>query len=146
MPIRLVKVAAAVLLTAFLASLAWRFWPEALKPIGTGPLPSLAAPKPADTPPADDRSGQAYTDPARPPVAVHKCLTGGRTVYTDDPCPRGSREQALGGGSLTVMPAYRPDALPALPKAASIPNARDLLATPGEPTLAERHLERTLQR
>jgi hypothetical protein len=44
------------------------------------------------------------------------------------------------------MPAYRPDALPALPKAASIPNARDLLATPGEPTLAERHLERTLQR
>jgi hypothetical protein len=72
-------------------------------------------------------------------------VAAGRTIYTDDPCPRGSREQALGGGSLTVMPAFRADALPPLPKAASIPNARDLLTTPGEPTLAERHMERVLQ-
>jgi hypothetical protein len=33
-----------------------------------------------------------------------KCLLDGRTLYTDEKCPPGSREQALDGGAVTSLP------------------------------------------
>lgn len=46
---------------------------------------------------------------ASPPEGVHKCrLPDGRVVYADRPCDRGAREQAMGGGTVTTVPALAP--------------------------------------
>lgn len=55
----------------------------------TGKAPSASAP-------ADAASVSA----PRP----RKCVQGGSVLYTDQPCPPGSTEQALEGGSITLMP------------------------------------------
>jgi hypothetical protein len=41
-------------------------------------------------------------------AGVHKCVGAGRTSYLDGPCPKGSREVAANGGTLTVMPFSKP--------------------------------------
>ncbi|GAA4426442.1 DUF4124 domain-containing protein [Acidovorax lacteus] len=59
----------------------------------TGRATSAPSPAPA---PADAASVSA----PRP----RKCVQGGSVLYTDQSCPPGSTEQALEGGSITLMP------------------------------------------
>ncbi|MGV3683146.1 MAG: DUF4124 domain-containing protein [Acidovorax sp.] len=40
---------------------------------------------------------------ASAPVQPRKCIQGGRTTYTDQPCPPGSQEQTV-DGSVTSFP------------------------------------------
>jgi hypothetical protein len=52
-------------------------------------------------------SAQASADAASAPATqARKCLQGGRTVYTDQPCPSGSAERPL-EGALTVLPPQK---------------------------------------
>jgi hypothetical protein len=50
-------------------------------------------------------------------AGVHKCQGAGGITYLDRPCPRGSRELAANGGTVTVMSF--PKVAPAAPAAAS---------------------------
>jgi hypothetical protein len=40
-----------------------------------------------------------------PAAGLRKCKRGGEVLYTNDKCPAGSQEEAVKGGSLTVLPA-----------------------------------------
>lgn len=82
--------------------------------------------------------------PALSPVgssapAARKCVSAqGQLLYTTDACPAGSREQALGGGTVTVLAA--PPAAPA-----SAASAMPLLRRLDDPAETERMRERRLQ-
>ena len=39
------------------------------------------------------------------PEGVHKCSSASGTIYTDLPCPAGSKTQAVSKGSVTVLEA-----------------------------------------
>jgi hypothetical protein len=41
---------------------------------------------------------------------MHKCLKAGRVTYTNELCPPGAKELAMGQGSLSVLPAQKPAA------------------------------------
>jgi hypothetical protein len=75
-----------------------------------------------------------------PPAAVRKCVTGSQVLYSSQACPAGSREQAAGGGTLTVLPAAR---VPTAADGASrpLPNVRDLLIDPQAVDIKERRIE-----
>ena len=61
---------------------------------------------------------------------VRRCVVDGQVLYTNEACPRGSAEQKVKGGTVSVMPAYK--APPPPEQAGSgIPHARDLLAPKG---------------
>jgi hypothetical protein len=79
--------------------------------------------------------------PPRVPGTLRKCKRGETVIYTDAACPSGTKEQAVSGGTLTVL-----DGPPKPAPAARHGNVRDLLGPPGEPTLAEKHMERMLER
>lgn len=76
-------------------------------------------------------------------AALRKCLQGSRVVYTDGPCPAGSREQAVSEGRVSVVPATPVPALPPA-AAASLPNARDILGRPDDGTLRDQRMERQI--
>ncbi len=68
---------------------------------------------------------------------LRKCRRGANVAYTDSACPPGSHEEAIGGGSLTVVPAQRTAQEPA--------KSQSLLRTlsgsePGD--LQRKHIER----
>jgi hypothetical protein len=46
-------------------------------------------------------------------TATRKCKRGNEVLYTNDNCPAGSQEQAVKGGSLSVLPAAPMVASPA---------------------------------
>jgi hypothetical protein len=46
-------------------------------------------------------------------AGVHKCVGPEGTSYADGPCPRGTREAAANGGTVTVMSFPKPTPLPA---------------------------------
>lgn len=71
---------------------------------------------------------------------LRKCLQGSHILYTDGPCPAGSREQAVSDGRVTVVPATP---VPAA-AAASRPNARDILGRPDDGTLRDQRMERQI--
>jgi len=54
------------------------------------------------------------TAPTLQAAGVHKCVGAGATRYVDGPCPRGSREVAATGGTMTVT---------SFPRAAPAPSA-----------------------
>jgi len=55
---------------------------------------------------ADGWPGPHANAAAAPPEGVHKCrLPDGQVVYSDRPCERGAHEQAMGGGTVTTVPA-----------------------------------------
>jgi hypothetical protein len=54
------------------------------------------------------------TSPTLQAAGVHKCVGAGGTSYVDGPCPRGSREVAATGGTMTVA---------AFPKSAPTPSS-----------------------
>ncbi len=70
----------------------------------------------------------------------HKCRQGTSVSYSTQQCPKGSVEEAMGGGTVTVINMPTAGALPA--SAASQPTVRDLMANPTEPTLYEKQIER----
>ncbi|CAN5758075.1 hypothetical protein BH11PSE8_BH11PSE8_07640 [soil metagenome] len=77
------------------------------------------------------------TGASQTPAGLHKCRSGATVVYADSPCPPGSQEEAIGGGSLTVLPAQRAAQVDAEP--------RSLLRklSGGEPgDLQRKHIER----
>lgn len=108
-------------------------------------MPGAAtAPTPFD---ANDRSEPQHkaapgaNASARP--GLRKCLQGGQVSYTNGDCPAGSREQAVTGGTVTVMPGQSTFTAPRLPSLpASVPNARQLIAPHIEPTLREQQQQR----
>ena len=44
---------------------------------------------------------------AKGPHLLRKCVAEGRTVYTDEKCPAGTREAPISEGNVTVMPSQR---------------------------------------
>lgn len=61
-----------------------------------------------DSLPPEKRNAQGAAAGARgaasaPAPEMRKCIQDGRTVYTDQPCPQGSREQKV-DGSVTSFP------------------------------------------
>lgn len=79
---------------------------------------------------------------------IHKCKVGDSVIYTDAPCERPGSEQALGGGSVTVLKGQRLSAPPSS-DASSQPNVRDLLVgrhKPSEPSLKDQQMDRVMGR
>lgn len=71
--------------------------------------------------------------------APRKCVSAqGQLLYTTDACPAGTREQALAGGTVTVLAA--PPAAPA-----SAASATPLLRRLDDPAETERMRERRMQ-
>ncbi|MFN3376312.1 MAG: DUF4124 domain-containing protein [Burkholderiaceae bacterium] len=75
--------------------------------IGAGSAPASRT----GSPPAAGRAAAASSPASAPADAAsvsaprpRKCVQGGSVLYTDQPCPPGSNEQALEGGSITLMP------------------------------------------
>jgi hypothetical protein len=52
------------------------------------------------------------TPPALQSAGVHKCVGARGTAYLDGPCPKGSRELAANGGTLTVISFPKPAPAP----------------------------------
>jgi hypothetical protein len=76
---------------------------------------------------------------------AHKCRKGAEIVYTNGPCPTGTRESSIDGGAVTVLPAQRTLRLPeAVDPAASRKTVRDLLAPADGVDLREKQMERAL--
>ena len=114
-----------LLLAAGLA--AWAWWSRGQPALREWlPAAAVAMPKPGAAPP-------------------RKCRRGAELLYTNGECPRGSREEALDGGSVSVLPAA-PAVVPA-PAAASAQTPLRRLAGDGVPSDApERLVEKALQR
>jgi hypothetical protein len=94
---------------------------------------------------ASDTVAVAATPP-RVPGTLRKCKKGSAVVYTDAACPAGTKEQALSGGSVTVLDSPKPPPQAAAGATGHGPTVRDWLGSPGEPTLREKHMERMLER
>jgi len=93
----------------------------------------------------DKRSPEgAGPSPGTAPGALRKCVSGPRVLYTDGPCPEGSKEQSVEKGTVTVVVGQRPPgAAAAADPAASPPGARDVPAPAGEQSIREKRMERT---
>lgn len=76
-------------------------------------------------------------------AGVHKCRVGNTVTYTDDPCPTPQAEQAMTGGSVTIVKGQRPSALQSA-KSASAPNVRDLLGARDDPSIRDKQIERAI--
>ena len=133
-----------------LAGAGWRF-------CDSGDATQLFKPAPArpaikfdnDEPTGAGLAGVAQdAQPAQPdskgPTGIRKCKVGGSVIYTDAPCPKSGAEQAMGGGSVTVVKGQRP-AVDVAAKAGSAPNVlRDLAGqrNPNEPSMLDKHIDR----
>ena len=53
------------------------------------------------------------TAPMLQAAGVHKCMGAGGTSYVDGACPRGTREVAANGGTMTVTSFPKPPPAPA---------------------------------
>jgi hypothetical protein len=53
-----------------------------------------------------EKSG-AKADKPKESHALRKCVSDGRTVYTDEKCPTGTRQAPISEGNVTVMPSQR---------------------------------------
>lgn len=87
---------------------------------------------------------------AAPPAAAgaRKCLGTAQVVYTNGPCPDGTREQAMDGGAVTVLPAPKVPAAAAAPGPAGSAQAplRRLAGPDDVAAQRERVLEQALNR
>lgn len=85
----------------------------------------------------------AVPTPEAPAARARKCVAGAEVVYTNDTCPPGTREQALQGGTVSVLPAA-PAAAPAVsaPQAPLRRLAGEGLAADGQ----DRRVDQAMQR
>lgn len=107
------------------------------------PLRQALRAGPAPQPPQTGATPRAQ---AGATAAPRKCRQGERVIYTDGDCPAGTHEQALVGGTVSVLPAA-PAAAPASVVAASA--ATPLRRPAGEgglPDKAGRMVDQALQR
>lgn len=83
---------------------------------------------------------------SNPAAAVRRCSGGAGVIYTDGACPPGTRERALGGGGLTVLPTpvARAPRLMSSERTASAPNARQLLLSTDGADLKAQRIERVI--
>jgi len=88
----------------------------------------------------------AQVAPARPAGGVRKCRNkAGELAYTDGVCPPGSKEVALAGGTVTVVPGTAP-APAARPGADPKPPAGMLAPVqPAVPDIRQKMVERAVQ-
>ena len=86
---------------------------------------------------------------------ARKGVRNGQVTYTNEPCPAGSREQALSGGTLTVLkvaPAVSPavsasqPSAPQSPAAKALPNVRGLLPDPNAANMKDQRMEAIIGR
>lgn len=79
-------------------------------------------------------------------AGVRKCRQGETVIYTDGDCPAGSREFAVTGGAVTVVPGQSTLNAPALPSG-RLPHAREvLLPDDGNARLRDQAMERVISR
>lgn len=103
---RAVWTAVAVVLVAAATAAWWTAerWTPHAGPWAQQTWRALTRPSP---PPGHPRAGAAAPAPqagaSAPAPVLHKCLRGGRTEYTDQPCPPGSEKRPL-DGALSVLP------------------------------------------
>jgi hypothetical protein len=142
-----IKTLIAAIVIATLAIVAWLQRDSTI--VRDGAFGQLAAPGDAPhtarTTPVDSRSAQGGTGQAKPVVAVRKCLIDGKLIYTNEACPPGSREQAL-GGALTVMSFRSPTAAQPSVATASRPTIRDLTGNPSEGALTDKRIDSSFAR
>ncbi len=84
------------------------------------------------------------------PPLMRKCKTATAVEYTDGECPGGSREQAVGGGTVTVVPGQRvmtpaSAAAPAAPASARS-LLKELAGPQGSTAIKNRMIEQAMQR
>lgn len=79
-------------------------------------------------------------------AGVRKCRQGETVIYTDGECPTGSREFAVTGGAVTVVPGQSALNAPALPSG-RLPHAREVLSPDdGNARLRDQAMERVVNR
>lgn len=142
-----------VVLLAFGLVLAWKYQASgALSRLGRAEAPAPTIKFDNDAAPSAG-SAQAEGDTPqqvsrKATSGIHKCKVGGSVVYTDAPCDKPGSEQALGGGSVTVVKGQRPSTSPAS-ESGSQPNVRDMLVgrpNPNEPSLKDQQMDRVIGR
>lgn len=96
----------------------------------------------------DERAASApalvAVPPSRAQGRMRKCRKGESVIYTDAPCPPGSREHTVSGGTVTVVDGPKPPTGEAL--GARQPNVRDLLGPDRGQSLADKQMERAMSR
>lgn len=97
-------------------------------------------------------ASRSQTPPSVSPrvAGVHKCRRGEQVIYTDGECPTGSREFAVNGGAVTVIPGSSSLRVPKLPELPDnhLPHARDLIRADenGQTRLRDQAMERVINR
>lgn len=76
-------------------------------------------------------------------VGIHKCKQGSVVTYTDAPCAHSKHEQAMAGGTVTVVKGQR-SAAQAPAASASQALLRTLAGNPNEPSLRDQAIERAI--
>lgn len=75
---------------------------------------------------------------------LRKCRRGAQIEYTNGPCPAGTREEGVGAGTVTVLPAA--PAPSAMPGSAAKPLLRELAGTVDPRQMQERMIDRAVGR
>jgi len=117
----------ALLLLAALAAAAWMYR-------GEEPLKRYL---PRQWQGAQPAGGSA---PAAPAAGLRKCRQGGKLLYTSDECPKGSVEQPISGGAVTVVPGQAPAPAPAAPGGA--PDLGKLMGKEAAGDLRDKRIDR----
>ena len=93
----------------------------------------------------DSRADSASERGARAAGGMRKCQKGKTISYTDDECPEGSQEKAMGGGAVTVVDgALTSGRSGSGNAAASRPTVLDMLDQPDNGDLAEKRMDRVI--
>ena len=82
-----------------------------------------------------------------PAASTHKCMQGGKVLYSNQPCPSAMREQALTAGTVSVLPAPKESKPAAATTGASATPLLRQLAGPDEAAaIKERRIEQAIGR
>ena len=101
--------------------------------------------------PSAGLSAAQATQTARP-VGIRKCRRGDQVICADEACPAGSREHAMSGGAVTVVPAQPSPPTAKLPSVSGTPGSRlphakeILLHDDGQARLRDQAMERVINR